>query len=61
MKWNKKRAGQEVKTWLRQLKSKGGFGVHADILKVAKRDFESERVNEADSGDNQGFLLKSCH
>jgi threonine synthase len=32
---------------LKQLKSKGGFGVHADILKAAKRDFESERVSDA--------------
>lgn len=44
--WNKKQAGQEVETWLKQLKSKGGFGVHANILKAAKRDFESERVSD---------------
>ena len=44
--WNKKQAGQEVETWLKQLKSKGGFSVHADILKSAKRDFESERVSD---------------
>jgi len=44
--WNKKQAGQEVESWLKQLKSKGGFGVHADILKFAKRDFESERVSD---------------
>jgi threonine synthase len=45
--WTKKQSGQEVETWLKQLKSKGGFGVHADILKAAKRDFESERVSDA--------------
>jgi threonine synthase len=44
--WTKKQAGQEVETWLKQLKSKGGFGVHADILKSAKKDFESERVSD---------------
>ena len=44
--WNKKQAGQEVETWLKELKSKGGFGVHADILKSAKKDFESERVSD---------------
>jgi threonine synthase len=44
--WNKKQAGQEVESWLKQLKSKGGFGVQADILEAAKRDFESERVSD---------------
>ena len=44
--WNKKQAGQEVEIWLRQLKSKGGFGVHAEILKAANRDFESERISD---------------
>jgi threonine synthase len=44
--WTKKQAGQEVEVWLKELKSKGGFGVHADILKAAKRDFESERVSD---------------
>lgn len=44
--WTKKQAGQEVETWLKQLKSKGGFGVHAEILTSAKRDFESERVSD---------------
>jgi len=44
--WTKKQAGQEVESWLKQLKSKGGFGVHADILKAAKKDFESERVSD---------------
>lgn len=31
---------------MKQLKTKGGFGVPADILKSAKRDFESERVSD---------------
>ena len=44
--WNKKQAGQEVESWLRQLKAKGGFAVSADILKAAKVDFESERVSD---------------
>ena len=44
--WNKKQAGQEVESWFKQLKSKGGFSVHADILKAANRDFESERVSD---------------
>lgn len=44
--WNKKQAGQEVESWLKQLKSKGGFGVHAEMLKLARKDFESERVSD---------------
>lgn len=44
--WNKKQAGQEVDAWLKDLKNKGGFGVHAEILAAAKRDFESERVSD---------------
>jgi threonine synthase len=44
--WNKKQAGQEVENWLKELKSKGGFGVYAEILEAAKKDFESERVSD---------------
>ena len=47
--WTKKQAGQEVEAWLKELKSKGGFGVPADILKAAKRDFESERVSDKET------------
>jgi threonine synthase len=45
--WNKKQAGQEVEKWLKQLQTEDGFGVHTDILEIAKRDFESERVSDA--------------
>jgi threonine synthase len=44
--WNKKQAGQEVECWLKDLKSKGGFSVHSEILAAAKRDFDSERVTD---------------
>ncbi|KAI5456404.1 threonine synthase [Mariannaea sp. PMI_226] len=45
--WNKKQAGQEVSTWLSELKKTGSFGpVYQDILTYAKRDFESERVTD---------------
>ena len=44
--WTKKQAGQEVEAWHRDLKSKGGFGVHKEILEAAQRDFESERVSD---------------
>ncbi|EGS23508.1 threonine synthase-like protein [Thermochaetoides thermophila DSM 1495] len=48
--WNKKQAGQEVSVWLRDLKTKGGFGpVHDDILSAGRRTFESERVSDEET------------
>ncbi|KAH8815503.1 threonine synthase-like protein [Xylogone sp. PMI_703] len=44
--WNKKQAGQEVEAWLKDLQSKGGFGVYKELLASANRDFESERVSD---------------
>ncbi|KAH7021291.1 threonine synthase [Microdochium trichocladiopsis] len=50
--WNKKQAGQEVSTWLKQLKTSGGFGpVYRDVHESAKRDFESERVSDSQTVD----------
>ncbi|KAK6083562.1 Threonine synthase [Seiridium cupressi] len=51
--WNKKQAGQEVSSWLKQLKTSGGFGpVYKDVHEAAKRDFESERVSDSQTVDN---------
>lgn len=48
--WNKKQAGQEVNKWLKELKDTGSFGpVYQDVLKCAKRDFESERVTDEET------------
>ncbi|KAK0637318.1 tryptophan synthase beta subunit-like PLP-dependent enzyme [Bombardia bombarda] len=45
--FNKKQAGQEVDKWLRDLKTKGGFGpVYQDVLNSARKAFESERVSD---------------
>ncbi|KAI9744859.1 MAG: threonine synthase [Claussenomyces sp. TS43310] len=49
--WTRQQAGQEVESWLKELKRKGGFGVHAEILESAKRDFESERVSDKQTLD----------
>jgi threonine synthase len=50
--WNRKQASQEVATWLRQLKASGGFGpVPKDVHDSAQRDFESERVSDAQTLD----------
>ncbi|KAI1069939.1 hypothetical protein LB507_007935 [Fusarium sp. FIESC RH6] len=45
--FNRKQAGQEVATWLKDLKNKGGFGpVYVDVLNSARKTFESERVSD---------------
>ncbi|ATY65992.1 threonine synthase [Cordyceps militaris] len=50
--WNKRQAGQEVAGWLRSLKEAGSFGpVYQDVLAAAQRDFESERVTDAETLD----------
>lgn len=45
--WNKRQAGQEVAAWLKDLKTKGGFGVYKAVHLSAQRGFESERVDDA--------------
>ncbi|KAM3546987.1 hypothetical protein ARSEF1564_000028 [Beauveria bassiana] len=48
--WNERQAGQEVSRWLRELKDVGSFGpVYQDVLAAAQRDFESERVTDAET------------
>jgi threonine synthase len=45
--FNMKQAGQEVSVWLKDLKTKGGFGpVHKDVLDSARTTFESDRVSD---------------
>lgn len=55
--WNKKQAGQEVTKWLKDLKTKGGFGpVYQDVISSARRSFESERVSDAQTVETiKGF------
>ena len=45
----RKTAGEQVRGWLNDLKSKGGFGVDKAILQAAKADFESERVSDKET------------
>lgn len=42
----RKIAGERVKGWLNELKTKGGFAVDEKILDAARKDFESERVSD---------------
>ena len=45
--WNKKQAGQEVTAWMRDLKTRGGFGpVYGEVMDTARKTFESERVSD---------------
>ncbi|KAF4977504.1 hypothetical protein FZEAL_5982 [Fusarium zealandicum] len=63
--FNRKQAGQEVDTWLKDLKTKGGFGpVYIDVLNNARKTFESERVSDQQTLDtiktiyeNVGYIL----
>ena len=57
--WNKKQAGQEVSSWLSDLKHKGGFGpVYKDVLETARRTFESERVADEETLETIKSLYK---
>ncbi|KAK3387580.1 tryptophan synthase beta subunit-like PLP-dependent enzyme [Podospora didyma] len=59
--WNKKQAGQEVSAWLKDLKTKGGFGpVYKDVLETARRDFDSERVTDQETLDTIKRLYKEA-
>jgi len=45
----RKHAGEQVSTWLGQLKSVGGFGVTPAVIEGAKKEFESERVSDPET------------
>ncbi|KAK3371501.1 tryptophan synthase beta subunit-like PLP-dependent enzyme [Lasiosphaeria ovina] len=60
--WIKRQAGQEVSSWLKDLKTKGGFGpVYKDVLKEAREDFESERVTDHETLDAIKRLYKEAN
>lgn len=46
---HRKIAGDKVRLWLNDLKTKDGFGVDAALLQAAKADFESERVSDEET------------
>ena len=45
----RKHAGEQVRGWLKELKSAGGFAVLPAILAAAQVDFESERVSDVET------------
>ena len=44
-------AGEKVKQWQSDLKTDGGFRVESKLLELAKKDFASERVSDAQTVD----------
>ena len=42
-------AGDHVKSWLNDLKAKGGFGVNKEILSAAQEDFSSYRISDEET------------
>ena len=44
-------AGKQVKAWLDDLRTSGGFGVDKKLLAAAQADFESERVSDKQTLD----------
>ena len=46
---HRKIAGEQVRVWLNELKTKDGFGVDDALLQAAKADFESERVSDKET------------
>ncbi|KAF1996870.1 threonine synthase-like protein [Amniculicola lignicola CBS 123094] len=54
-------AGEHVKTWLNDLKSKGGFSVDQKILTAAKVDFESYRVSDEQTLSTIASIFKSAN
>ncbi len=60
--WNKRQACQEVTKWLSELKTNGSFGpVYQDVLKSAKRDFDSERVTDPETIETIQALYKKVN
>lgn len=57
----RKAAGEQVNTWLQQLKTEGGFGVEKAILDAAREDFESERVSDKQTLDMITQIYTSGH
>lgn len=50
-------AGDHVKTWLNDLKAKGGFSVNAEILRAAQHDFSSYRVADHETLDTIKYVF----
>jgi threonine synthase len=52
-------AGDHVRVWLNDLKSKGGFSVDAQILKAAQSDFSSYRVGDEETIETIKYIFSA--
>ncbi|KAF1840801.1 threonine synthase-like protein [Cucurbitaria berberidis CBS 394.84] len=52
-------AGDHVRGWLNDLKSKGGFSVDQQILKAAQSDFASYRVSDEETIDTIKYVFSA--
>jgi threonine synthase len=52
-------AGDHVRVWLNDLKSKGGFSVDAQILKAAQSDFSSYRVGDEETIETIKYVFSA--
>jgi len=57
----RKHAGEQVRGWLTELKSNGGFAVPTPILAAAQVDFESERVSDTETVETIKAFYTTLH
>ncbi|EEP80999.1 threonine synthase [Uncinocarpus reesii 1704] len=53
-------AGETVRTWLNELKTKGGFSVDSKVLSLAQKDLESERVSDDETIETIRYTYSTC-
>jgi len=53
-------AGDHVRLWLNDLKTKGGFGVDEQLLGAAQQDFESYRVSDEETLETIRSIFSSA-
>jgi threonine synthase len=53
-------AGKTVQGWLNDLKDQGGFTVEPKLLAAAQREFESERVTDAETIETIRSIYSTC-
>ncbi|UKZ73338.1 hypothetical protein TrVFT333_000983 [Trichoderma virens FT-333] len=59
--WNQRQASQEVSQWFQELDGKGFFGpVYRDVIRSARRDFESERITDHQTIETIRAVYRRC-
>ncbi|EHA47623.1 threonine synthase [Pyricularia oryzae 70-15] len=59
--WDRRQAGGEIQTWLRKLRSKGGFGpVYQDVLESGRRCFGCERTGRPQVQGTVAEVYQGC-